>query len=87
MMNPRLLALYIVACSAGAFLAALGLFSYYIRYSHLDSLEREIPDAVYLQVTSMFDVERVVLLGGAGLFVVGAALAIVAGITTSARPR
>ncbi|MDQ4502039.1 hypothetical protein [Sinomonas sp. ASV322] len=78
---------YVALSVAGLFFSALALFSYFVRYAHLDSLEEQIPHGIYLQATSMFGIERVLLVGGAGLFVIGAALAIVAGITRSRRPR
>ncbi|MDQ0708995.1 hypothetical protein QFZ52_001647 [Arthrobacter woluwensis] len=59
-------------CAVGLFVACLGLGSYLIRYAQLDGLEGTIPDPVYAQVTTMFGVEKLLLLAGLVLTLVGA---------------
>lgn len=76
----------IALCASGAFLACLGAFSYLIRYGHLDSLEGQIPENIYVHVTSMFTIERALMLGGFGIFLLAVLLLVVAGITSGRRP-
>ncbi|MBO9706358.1 MAG: hypothetical protein J7474_12740 [Arthrobacter sp.] len=59
-------------CAVGFFVACLGLGSYLIRYAQLDGLEGTIPGPVYAQVTGMFGVEKLLLLAGLVLTLVGA---------------
>lgn len=57
---------------AGLIAAFTGFFSYITRYANLDSLAGTIDESLYEQITQMFIPEKVLLLGGTILIVIGA---------------
>ncbi|MGL4340711.1 MAG: hypothetical protein ACRCSP_09880, partial [Rhodoglobus sp.] len=79
-MKKQPAAAYVVAIGAiflGAGLAFASLFSYFVRYSQVDSLIGEIDQSLYLRLSTMFALEKFVLGLGAIVCAVGVVLAVI----------
>lgn len=62
------------------------LFSYFVRYSQVDSLIGSIDNDLYLRLSQMFAAEKALLVFGGVAFAAGVVLAIVDAVRSSRHP-